>query len=152
MYTIFTIFARYLPCIIQYFTTMATDLKKMIGQRLQLLRLERNLTQEQMGEKLNLSTSAYCKIEYGETDLTLTRLSKIAEVLNMSEIDLFSRIEGSAYINQPRDCNCVWIAKDSSTVNIENSKDIYDLIKTNSTLIESLAKRVDLLEEFVRTR
>ncbi len=33
---------------------METDLKKLVGQRLQLLRLERNLTQEQMSEKLNL--------------------------------------------------------------------------------------------------
>lgn len=47
---------------------METDLKKIVGHRLQMLRMEKNLTQEQMGEKLNLSTSAYCKIEYGETD------------------------------------------------------------------------------------
>lgn len=133
----------------RYFMTMATDLKKTVGRRLKLLRLERNLTQEQMGEKLNLSTSAYCKIEYGETDLTLTRLSEIAEALNMSEMDLFSRIEGSAYINEPRDCNCVWIAKDSSTVNVENSKDIYDLIKANIALVESLTKRVELLENLL---
>ena len=59
---------------------MNTKLKKIAGQQLQLLRLEKNLTQEQMSEKLNLSTSAYCKIEYGETDLTLTRLDKIAKV------------------------------------------------------------------------
>ena len=133
----------------RYFMTMATDLKKTVGRRLKLLRLERNLTQEQMGEKLNLSTSAYCKIEYGETDLTLTRLSEIAEALNMSEMDLFSRIDGSAYINEPRDCNCVWIAKDSSTVNVENSKDIYDLIKANIALVESLTKRVELLENLL---
>ena len=56
--------------------TTEADLKKIVGQRLQMLRLEKCLTQEQMGEKLNLSTSAYCKIEYGETDLTLTRLNK----------------------------------------------------------------------------
>ena len=48
---------------------METDLKKIVGHRLQMLRMEKNLTQEQMGEKLNLSTSAYCKIEYGETDV-----------------------------------------------------------------------------------
>lgn len=45
---------------------MNTKLKKIAGQQLQLLRLEKNLTQEQMSEKLNLSTSAYCKIEYGK--------------------------------------------------------------------------------------
>ena len=74
--------------------TTEADLKKIVGQRLQMLRLEKCLTQEQMGEKLNLSTSAYCKIEYGETDLTLTRLNKIAEVLNMSAVELFSKIDG----------------------------------------------------------
>lgn len=41
---------------------MNTKLKKIAGQQLQLLRLEKNLTQEQMSEKLNLSTSAYCKL------------------------------------------------------------------------------------------
>ena len=65
---------------------METDLKKIVGHRLQMLRMEKNLTQEQMGEKLNLSTSAYCKIEYGETDLTLTRLNKIAEVQGKSRL------------------------------------------------------------------
>ena len=73
---------------------METDLKKIVGHRLQMLRMEKNLTQEQMGEKLNLSTSAYCKIEYGETDLTLTRLNKIAEVLNMSALELFNKKTG----------------------------------------------------------
>lgn len=68
-------------------------IKKIVGQRLQLLRIERNLIQEQMGEKLSLSTSACCKIEYGETGLTLTRLDKIAEILEMSPLDLFNKIK-----------------------------------------------------------
>lgn len=34
--------------------TMSTDSKKNVGQRLQLLRIGKNMTQEQMGEKLNL--------------------------------------------------------------------------------------------------
>mgnify|MGYP000432314417 CR=1 FL=1 len=55
---------------------MNTKLKKIAGQQLQLLRLEKNLTQEQMSEKLNLSTSAYCKIEYGENGFNTARLDK----------------------------------------------------------------------------
>lgn len=126
---------------------MVADLKKLVGQRLQLLRIERNLTQEQMGEKLNLSTSAYCKIEYGETDLTLTRLNKIAEVFNISAVELLNRIEGGAYINQPKDCGNVWIAKDSSTVRVEQNDDLRELVKTNSKLLDILCKRMDMLEE-----
>ena len=99
---------------------MNTKLKKIAGQQLQLLRLEKNLTQEQMSEKLNLSTSAYCKIEYGETDLTLTRLDKIAKVLGISALSLFS-----AY-----DLN-----------------DLRELIKANTRIIDLLSKRIDLLEQ-----
>lgn len=126
---------------------METDLKKLVGQRLQLLRLERNLTQEQMSEKLNLSTSAYCKIEYGETDLTLTRLNKIADILNMSAVELFTRIEGDTYNNYPKDYGRVWITRDSSIVNVDNSNDLRELVKSNSRLIDVLLKRIEELEK-----
>ena len=126
---------------------METDLKKLVGQRLQLLRLERNLTQEQMSEKLNLSTSAYCKIEYGETDLTLTRLNKIADILNMSAVELFTRIEGDTYNNYPKDYGRVWITRDSSIVNVVNSDDLRELVKSNSRLIDVLLKRIEELEK-----
>lgn len=126
---------------------METDLKKLVGQRLQLLRLERNLTQEQMSEKLNLSTSAYCKIEYGETDLTLTRLNKIADILNMSAVELFTRIEGDTYNNYPKDYGRLWITRDSSIVNVDNSDDLRELVKSNSRLIDVLLKRIEELEK-----
>ena len=126
---------------------METDLKKLVGQRLQLLRLERNLTQEQMSEKLNLSTSAYCKIEYGETDLTLTRLNKIADILNMSAVELFTRIEGDTYNNYPKDYGRVWITRDSSIGNVDNSDDLRELVKSNSRLIDVLLKRIEELEK-----
>lgn len=113
---------------------METDLKKIVGQRLQLLRLEKNLTQEQMGEKLNLSTSAYCKIEYGETDLTLTRLNRIAEVLDMSAFELFSKIDGNAYPSKDYD---------------NEGNDLRELVKANSKLIDLLCKRIDKLEQYL---
>ncbi len=124
------------------------DLKKVVGQRLQLLRLEKNLTQEQMGVKLNLSTSAYCKLEYGETDLTLTRLNQIAAIFNLSPVELFSKIEGNYYFNDNKDCSFVGIARDGSTVNVEEkNNNLKELLKANTHIIEMLCKRVDLLEE-----
>ena len=125
---------------------METDLKKIVGHRLQMLRMEKNLTQEQMGEKLNLSTSAYCKIEYGETDLTLTRLNKIAEVLNMSALELFNKIDGNVYVNNS---GTIGVAKDCSSVHIEAADDLRELIKANSRLLDMLYKRIELLENKV---
>ena len=100
-----------------------------------------------MSEKLNLSTSAYCKIEYGETDLTLTRLNKIADILNMSAVELFTRIEGDTYNNYPKDYGRVWITRDSSIVNVDNSDDLRELVKSNSRLIDVLLKRIEELEK-----
>ncbi len=124
---------------------MEKDLKKIIGQRLQLLRQEKSLSPEEISERLNLSLSAYRKIEYGETDLTLTRLNKIAEIFNMPAVDLFSRIDGNTQFN-----NCqhfIGYAQHNNTVNLNNEEDLRSLIKANSLLIEMLSKRIQQLEE-----
>lgn len=124
--------------------TMSTDSKKNVGQRLQLLRIGKNMTQEQMGEKLNLSTSAYCKIEYGETDLTLTRLNKIAEVLQMSPAELFNIIEGNNISNNGQTIGSI---NDNVTVQINSINDLRDLIRSNTRLIDILNHRIDFLEK-----
>lgn len=123
---------------------METDLKKTAGQRLQLLRIKNNMTQEQMSERLSLSTSAYCKIEYGETDLTLTRLSKIAEVLCMPTPELILRIVDDStsdplrkYPSAPAGC-CAPTTDDTN--------DLRQLVKANSKLIDMLCKRIEILE------
>ena len=125
---------------------METNLKKKAGQQLQLLRLEKNLTQEQMSEKLHLSTSAYCKIEYGETDLTLTRLNKIAEVLDIPTLELFSRIDKSTNNDNVKGSNSTSITKESSN-SVESYDDLRELVKANSQIIGLLCKRIDVLEQ-----
>lgn len=125
---------------------METNLKKKAGQQLQLLRLEKNLTQEQMSEKLHLSTSAYCKIEYGETDLTLTRLNKIAEVLDIPTLELFSRIDKSNNSDNQKGNNSTSITKESGN-SVESYDDLRELVKANSQIIELLCKRIDVLEQ-----
>lgn len=123
---------------------METDLKKIVGQRLQLLRIENNLTQEQMGEKLHLSTSAYCKIEYGETDLTLTRLDKIAQIFNIPAVELFEKIHRNTSFNCCQ--HFAGAAPHNNTPNASANDDLRELIKSNSRLIEMLGKRLDQLE------
>lgn len=124
---------------------MEIDIKKTVGQRLQLLRLEKNLTQEQMGEKLNLSTSAYCKIEYGETDLTLTRLYRIAEVLEIPALALFRQIDNSSLA--PKGYEASSTVKNDNKEYETNPSDLRELVKANSRLIDLLCKRMDMLEE-----
>lgn len=111
---------------------MKNDLSKTIGQKLQMLRLQKGLTQEQLGEKLNLSTSAYCKIEYGETELTLPRLYKIAEALSVSPLELFKILNGNL----------------STTTECE-ADELHKFIKINSRIIDMLFTRIEVLEKKV---
>jgi len=52
------------------------------------LRISRELSQENMAGELKLSTGAYSNIERGITDLTITRLYRIAEILDTNVFDL----------------------------------------------------------------
>ena len=113
---------------------MENDLKKLVGQKLQLLRQEKNISQEEMS-----------KIEYGDTDITLTRLNKIAEIFDMPAMELFSRIDGNTQFN-----NCqhfIGYAQHNNTVNLSNPEDLRALIKANAMLIEMMDKRIKQLEE-----
>ena len=88
--------------------------------------------------------------EYGETDLTLTRLNKIAEVLNMSALELFNKIDGNVYVNNSGTIGTnIGVAKDCSSVHIEAADDLRELIKANSRLLDMLYKRIELLENKV---
>jgi transcriptional regulator with XRE-family HTH domain len=56
-----------------------------IGDNIKKFRELKNVTREQIASKLNMSLSNYSKIERGEIDLTLSRIERISEIL---EIDL----------------------------------------------------------------
>ncbi|MBC3784068.1 helix-turn-helix domain-containing protein [Spirosoma utsteinense] len=65
-------------------------MKHSLPERIRLQRLQRGLSQENMADLLSLSTTAYGDIERGKTDLTLSRLSQIATVLDVSPVTLLT--------------------------------------------------------------
>ena len=60
------------------------------GERIRLTRLQRGLSQENMADLLGLSTTAYGDIERGKTELTVSRLTQIAGLLDTTAIRLLS--------------------------------------------------------------
>lgn len=53
-----------------------------IGKKIKQLRELRNFTQAYVANELGLSIGGYGKIERDETEITLSRLNQIAEILN----------------------------------------------------------------------
>jgi len=59
-------------------------------EKIGFFRMLKGMTQEEMANKLNLSTTGYAKIERGETKLRTDRLEKIVAVLGVELKDLVS--------------------------------------------------------------
>ena len=58
------------------------------ASKIRTIRQLRGYSQEYMAMKLDLSQSAYGKIERGESDVTLTRVEEISRVFEMSVVDI----------------------------------------------------------------
>ncbi|QHT66803.1 helix-turn-helix transcriptional regulator [Rhodocytophaga rosea] len=70
-----------------------------IGNKIRKLRELRNFTQEYMAAQLNLSQTAYCKIEKDETKVSIVRLEQIAKILSISVKEILSFDEQSFFGN-----------------------------------------------------
>lgn len=61
------------------------EINETLGQRIKRLRIERNMSQEQLAERLGYkSRSSINKIELGINDITQTKVIKFAEVLRVT--------------------------------------------------------------------
>ena len=57
----------------------------IIGERLKKARIDKNLTQEKLAEKLDVSIAFLSRVERGNSHINLKRLSQICEILGVSE-------------------------------------------------------------------
>lgn len=82
----------------------------MIGYKIKSIRELKNLTQEYMAEKLDISQAAYSKLEKGNTKISEDKLNKIAEILEVNPEDItdfdnkkvlnsFNNIKGNNNLN-----------------------------------------------------
>lgn len=80
---------------------MALDYN-IIGERLKQARKAKNLTQENLAEKLDVSIAYLSRIERGDALLNLKRLSQICEILDVSEGEILNgtSLKSSSYLSQ----------------------------------------------------
>lgn len=57
---------------------------KLLRENIRKIRELRNYTQEYMADQLGLSVSGYGKIERSDSDINLSRITQISEILNVS--------------------------------------------------------------------
>ncbi len=63
---------------------MEQDLKKQIGQRIKEYRIQANLTQREVSEKLGIVLQQYQTYESGRYELDYKKLTEICKILDVS--------------------------------------------------------------------
>ncbi|MEK7991115.1 MAG: helix-turn-helix transcriptional regulator [Thiotrichaceae bacterium] len=115
-------------------------------EKLKVMRLCKNWSQEDMAEKLGYSINGYAKIERGETDIKIEKLSKIAEVLgvdvqqllDLNEKNIFNIIENIENFSSSQYGN----------VFLTETKCIHELEKTR-LLLQERDKEITYLKEMI---
>lgn len=70
-------------------------LRKAIGARIQILRIQQKLTQSQLALSAGVHRSYLASIESGERNISLDSLEKIIQALNLDYDSFFKRLTSS---------------------------------------------------------
>ena len=67
---------------------------RLVGNRLKLLRIQKGLGQNEVAKLMGISQAHLSNIEGGRSNITLSNLLKLHDVLEVSMADLFVDIDG----------------------------------------------------------
>lgn len=116
-----------------------------LHEKIRFFRRSKGLTQEQMAEKLNITSVAYSNIERGESGVLMTRLEEIAQVMEIDLLELLSLGEKNVIVlhgNVSNSNSCFL-----QNVNISDKKDISASELQKDNIIEQQAKEIDYLKQ-----
>ena len=105
---------------------------KTLGKKIRLLRHQKGWSQEDVAKRLDISIPAFSKIETGITDINLSRLEQIANLFEMSVVQLLT------FNDTEQDQNFV---NELETVNkrlMDRETEVIDLQKKVIELFEEL--------------
>ncbi len=97
-----------------------SDIYKNIRQ----LREIRGYTREYMADEMNMTVSGYSKIERGEVDISISRLKKLTEILNVELVQLL-HFEPSHLITPKESPESTPFAQDDDTYRLYGNQQKY---------------------------
>ncbi|MDO4697903.1 MAG: helix-turn-helix transcriptional regulator [Pasteurellaceae bacterium] len=126
-----------------------------VNEKLRLLRESHHLSQEEMANKLSMSTKGYAKIERGETRSNLPRLEQISEIFNMDICELLAYGEEEKISVSNSDNALVYHSENSSNhfISLGNNdikkelEKLHLIISHKDEIIEKQQREIELLRE-----
>lgn len=69
----------------------------LLHEKIRKLREQKDLTQEEMAQQIEMSKNGYAKIGHGESKLNLEKLEKIAMIFDMNVVELINQDKSFVY-------------------------------------------------------
>lgn len=122
-------------------------------EKIRKIREEKKWSQEELANKLGLSTNGYAKIERGETRLTLSRLFQLAEIF---KLDIFELIQGdiqymgervASHINH--ECDLVGYSATEHKNLIQEIEKLKLIIQHQETLLAQQTRELNLAQKIL---
>ena len=120
-----------------------------IGTRLRQLRQNKNWSQAEVADKLDISQPAYNKWEADQAKPNLDKLGKIAEVFEVEIQDLFEN-EGNVIISNNTFENSNIVYPKDSTVNIQSPELLQSILKNQEQIAKLMEAQSKLIENLLQ--
>lgn len=112
-----------------------------IGSKIRKLRELKNYTQEYMADRIGVGQSSYARFEKDDSDITISKLQQIADILEISIHDILDFNKSFFLNNTSTNSN---FNSPNSTVN--DLKLVEEIIKSKDKVIASLEAQIELMK------
>ncbi len=119
------------------------EMEKII-EKISQLRNRKGYTYENMADELELTPAAYRKIETGETKLSVERLFRISNILEMPVNELLE-FDQNHFVQNNYSSESV-VSQRIENFHQDNKEIIEQLIKAKDQLIDALQKEIEFLK------
>ena len=118
-------------------------LRMGVIKNIKAIRKNKGISHEAMAVNLGISQAAYTKLESGETKLTVDRLYKIAEILEIQVEDLLNAEEKGFHQEICNNKTITTISQQHVENLYQDNKEVYEM------LIKSKDEQIALLQELI---
>ena len=120
-----------------------------VHEKIRLVRQAKGWTQEYLAEKLGMSVNGYGDLERGDSDIKLSKLERIAELLGVDLTELFCSNE-KGFVNlstgRSKQNNKNYCSISSSII---ESSELAHKLEKSEQLNEQQSKEIELLKEVI---
>jgi transcriptional regulator with XRE-family HTH domain len=121
-----------------------------VCEKIKRLRQDKGWSQEEIANKLNMSTNAYGCIERGDTDVSLSRLEDISAVFEIDIADFFDKKIGVFNLGGTQNNQQNWCQVHNSIDNLKNQIELEKsqlIIEKLEVTIQAQQSEINYLKE-----